>query len=431
VRLSSLFEYRKESYADATQEFYGLTALYPGRSTSVKSVYLEGQIPLVSARNRRRGIEALEVQLAARIDDYHVLGKTGFVLGGGQPVVSATNDTRSVNPTLAIRYQPLPSVAMRLSYGTGFVPPDAIQLAPAVTSTPITVSDPKRGGASTTLPVGSVIQGGNPDLDPEKSKSLSVGVVLTPQAVPGLRLSLDYTHLKKTDNIAVYPTGSQGIVNDEDLLPGRVERGPNLAGDLAGWAGPITRLDLTLFNIAKAEVDAFDLQFDFTRATSLGTFRLSTVATAQTHYKTKSLSGQPMFENVGFTFEKPQKYTGSAELGWERADWAAGWVTRYYHSYMTQDPAVPGTAGNIQLQGHGGLVPSQIYHDLYVTWRPGHATDMPSHLLEGVELQLGLRNIFDRTPPFDAFAYSLYGMFHSPLGDPLGRNYQLSLTKRF
>jgi iron complex outermembrane receptor protein len=432
IRIASLLEYRKEITDDARNEFFGLTALYPARRSSVSSFYVEAQIPLVSPRNRRRGFESLEVQLAGRADEYRTVGQTGFVIEGfDTPIVTARNETRSVNPMVAIRYRPLQDLTLRVSYGTGFVPPDASQLAPAVTPTVITVTDPKRGNTVATLPIGSQLQGGNPDLEPEESKSLSMGLVLTPRILPDLRLSLDYTRIRKTDNIATYPTGRQGIVNDEDLLPGRIVRGPNQPGDPAGWAGPIVLLNSTLFNVAEAEVEAFDLQLDYSFSTGFGTFSLTTVASAQPHYETRSLPGQPTLENVGYGFDRPQKFTGNAELRWQHAAWTAGWVARYYHSYVTENPAIagPATEAAIRLQGNGGVVPSQTYHDMYVAWRPGEV--FQQGLLSGTEVQLGLRNVFDEMPPFDASIFAIYGYHHSPLGNALGRSYQISLAKRF
>lgn len=432
LSLSTLLEYRSEKFADATSVTPGITFFFPGRSASATSLYMETKLPLVSEKNRRPGVEALEVQLAARADEYRTEGKTGFlIVGSDTPVVSARNQTRSVNPTVAIRYQPLKDLVIRTSYGTGFVPPTVGQLAPSISASPLTVIDPQRGNMPTTLEVGRVLQGGNPDLDPEESKSWSMGFVLTPRFAPGLRLSLDYTRIRKTDNIAFYPTGAQGLVDDEALFPERVQRGENLPDDPPGWAGPITLLDVSLLNIASAEVEAFDLQLDYAWTTDLGTLSFSTVATRQMHLRTTTLAGQPTLENVGMTYNNPQRFTGNAELKWQHQGWTAGWLARHYDAYLTTNPSVPGNAATIALQGNGGRIPSQTYHDLFVSWIPelsGHAV---SRVLAGTELQLGIRNVFDKTPPFDANVYNIFRTFHSPLGDPLGRSYQVAITKRF
>jgi outer membrane receptor protein involved in Fe transport len=389
-------------------------------------------VPLFSARNRRTGLEALELQIAARADRYRTNGSTGLIfLPSDEPVVRESNETSSVNPTFALRYEPVKDIAFRLSYGTGFVAPDVSQLASTITADPVTVVDPRRGNTTVTLPFGSVIQGGNADLKPEESKNLSAGFVLTPRFAPGLRFSVDYTRIEKTDNIAAYPTGIQGIVDDEALLPGRVQRGAGLPGDPAGWAGPITFLDTTLLNVAEARVEAFDFQLDYELPTRFGTFGFSTVATRQTHYETRAMSGQPTFENVGLTYFNPLGFSGTAEITWRQRAWSAGWMARYYDDYLTVDPNAVANAATIQLQGNGGRVPSQLYHDVFLSWSFDDAGLADGSLFSGTTVRFNVRNVFDEMPPFDAWFHSLYRGYRSPLGDSLGANWQLAVSKRF
>ena len=250
--------------------------------------------------------------------------------------------------------------------------------------------------------------------------------------MPNLRVSLDYTRIEKTDNIAAYPTGVQGIVNDEALHPDRIQRGPNLPGDPADWAGPIMLLDASLFNIAKAEVEAFDLQLDYNWPTQLGTFGFSTVATRQTHFRTQSLAGQPVLENVGVGFSNPLGFAGSAQLSWQHRSLRVGWLARYYDDYLTANPSLPANAAHIALQGNGGRVPRQHYHDFFVKWTPQPAGGgVVAQLLNETELQLGIRNVFDETPPLDAFLFNVLRTYYSQVGDAMGTTYQLSVTKRF
>lgn len=75
--------------------------------------------------------------------------------------------------------------------------------------------------------------------------------------------------------------------------------------------------------------------------------------------------------------------------------------------------------------------PSQTYHDLFVTWISELSGHTVSRALAGTELQLGICNVFDKTPPFDANVYNTFRTYHSPLGEPLGRSYQVAITKRF
>jgi iron complex outermembrane receptor protein len=432
VGATALLEYRTEEFSEMTTALPPMVLFVPGREASVASVYLETKIPLVSAKNALPGVRSLELQLAGRMDEYRTTGRTGFVIvGTDTPVVTARNETSSVNPTLALRWLPAEDLAVRLSYGTGFVAPDVGQLSPSLSLGESRFADPRRGGTTTVLPAGGALQGGNPNLGPEESESWSAGLVLTPRFVPGLRLSVDYTRIEKTNNIAGYPGGLQALLNDEAQFPDRIQRGPNLPGDPAGWAGPVTFLDTTLLNIASAEVEAFDFQLDYTFSTAIGTFAFNGIATRQTHYKTRALASLPEVENVGITYSSPQGFSGSGELSWQHRGWSAGWLARYYDDYFTVNPSLITSAANLTLQGNGGRVPSQMYHDVFVSWRPGFSGEGAARLLADTDWRLSVRNIFDKVPPFDANFYNIFRTYHSPLGDARGASWQLAVTKRF
>src|SRR3546814_11838455 len=75
------------------------------------------------------------------------------------------------------------------------------------------------------------------------------------------RASLDYTRLKKTDNITRLSEAQ--LLEFEELFPDRVQRGPNLPGDPAGWAGPVTYLDTSRINAASARMDTLDMQLRY------------------------------------------------------------------------------------------------------------------------------------------------------------------------
>ena len=432
VTLSSILEYRDEQFNEATTSLNGSTIFFPSRSQNVASVYGEIKIPLFSSKNAQAGFHALEMQLAGRFDRYQVNGATGFLPAGStDPVVRTRNETSTFSPTVAIRYQPIEGVILRASYGTGFVPPDVSQLAPTIYPAPLSVIDPLRGGATTVLPIGQILYLGNPNLTPEKSNSISLGLVLTPRFVGGLRISADYTRIRKTHNIAAYPTSIQGLVDDETLFPDRITRGPNLSGDPAGWPGPITAIDFTYFNISRAKVEALDVQLDYTRETPIGTFTLASVATWQLTYETEALAGQPVIDNVGLTYNNAQRFIGNAELRWSKGGWTAGWLARHYASYWTANPDAPSSAAALALQGNGGRVPAQTYHDFFVSWSLDSQNANAPAWLRGAEVQLSVRNVFDKLPPFDANFYNVFRTFHSPVGDARGATYQLSLTKRF
>ncbi|HEY0339822.1 MAG TPA: TonB-dependent receptor, partial [Steroidobacteraceae bacterium] len=164
ITFSALLEHRVEDLDSSyTVSSLGVTSLFPHRSQSVVSGYAELFVPLVSQLNRVPLVEELGLQLAGRHDDYTINGTNSAVAANGA-VVSATDRTRSTNPTVAVRYEPIRGVALRASYGTGFVAPNVTQLVSNTMPLNSLQTDPRRGNQSVTVPV---LFGGNPDLRPE------------------------------------------------------------------------------------------------------------------------------------------------------------------------------------------------------------------------------------------------------------------------
>lgn len=414
VMLSGLIERREETLAASESIGFGFTSLIPERSQSVNSAYLEARVPLISSS------QTLELQVAGRWDDYST--DSGFTQT--EPLVRTRNDISSTNPTLALRYQPLPDVALRASYGTGFLPPMVNQLVQVGPFGPydLSIRDPQRGNEPV---VASYLDGGNADLMPEESESWSAGLILTPRFLPDLRLSVDWTRIDKTDNIA--SPGFDGVVANESLFPARVTRGANLPGDLAGWPGPITQIDLSLMNISRARVEAYDIQVDYSIHTArAGTFDILAISTWQSGYQTQLLPSLPLLERVGIGSENPLKFKGNVGVTWRHRNLTFGWIGRYFHSYLTADPAGSVFEQNaVLLQGNGGRVPSQFYHDLFVQYRFG---DMP-RALRSTEVNLGIKNVLNTDPPFDANPFN--AQYYSYYGDPRLASFYLSLKVAF
>ncbi|MDB6170301.1 MAG: hypothetical protein JWM88_3165 [Verrucomicrobia bacterium] len=435
--VSGFFEHRDERIGDGSIYSGSVTNIVifnPSKSQSVDSAYVEFAIPVVVESTGTPFIKSLEFQLAARHDEYTTRGVTGIVINPtpSSIITRTKNRVRSTDPTVALKYVPVAGFALRASIGTGFLPPTVSQIVPSpANALPNPISDPKRGNTETTVAAGQITSGGNSDLKPETSHSVSVGLLLGKEA-SGLRLSLDYTNIKKDDAILSFPGGAQGIVNNENLFPTRVVRGPNLPGDLAGWSGPITAIDSTYLNVTTAEITAFDIQLGYTRAIS-ATQRvdLSCFATWQTHFKTQSFPGQPNIESVGFGTGNPLKFKANASLTWSSRSWTVVWSTRYFDSYRPYGPTDSPTqiALNIASQG-ASRVPRQIYHDLGISYRiPNTLFEKQRTLakLSPFEVTVGLKNVFGQKPTFDATSYA----FYSPYGDPRISTYYIAIKNRF
>lgn len=413
--LSGLLERREDRFREASyQGAGGLVMFYPDRSQTVDSAYLEATLPFVSEKNARAGLRQLDLQLSVRHDRYEQHGSTAAVTDPSAPILRVRAQSNSTNPTVGLRYSPVEDLMLRASYGTGFMPPAITQLTP---SAPMLVpyTDPHRGDEVATFPLTS---GGNPDLQPEESESWSVGAVFKPRFVPGLRVSLDYIRLNKTDGISTLQVPE--ILLLEDYLPGRVVRAPVEPGDPYD-VGRIISVDGTSMNLSTAEVEAVDLALDYERPLGdYGSLTLYALGSWQVHNLTRATEVAPLIERVGSGFSNPQKFKGNAGAIWRKDPWSVGWYTRYYGGYRALG------AG----QGGDRSVSSQIFHDLSVTYRTplqvgGRGL---ASWFSDVEYQLGILNVFDKAPAFDA---DILPFFYSLLGDPRLRSYELSVKVNF
>jgi outer membrane receptor protein involved in Fe transport len=348
--------------------------------------------------------------------------------------VHTTNELSSVDPTIGLRYRPVADVTLRVSYGTGFVAPAVGQLFKTPSASQISVIDPKQGNIPVTAQLSFL--GGNPDLRPEESESFSAGIIVTPRFLEGFRLSVDYTRIAKSDNIT-QPTSAQQIVDNEDVLPGRVVRGPDPTRPSCTGisATTICSIDVSAVNLATAEVEAYDVQLDYGLPTAThGRFDFFALATWQTHYRTQFAPLQPVVENVGIGFGNgvnPLKLKANAGLTWQYRAWTLGWTARYFHHYFVADPSSAADLTRITNQGNGGRVPSQTYHDLTASYSFGPSeagSGWTSRLLGNTEIRLAIDNVFNKQPPFDASNSTRY---YSPFGDPRLASYSLTLRKSF
>lgn len=199
--------YRKESLRDGS--FHNQKPNYPddtqyrkyyGQSQTIKSAYAEANIPLIGAANDVPGVRLLDAQLSVRTEDYSIGSGTAFqYVDGSAAAFIAQNlervrfdtDLESTNPTIGLRWQPVDSLMLRASYGTAFLPPTYGQLVPGNVSLVLSagvprttqVIDPRRGNELTTVEYTS---GGNPNLKPQESKNLNVGMIFEPTFLPAL-----------------------------------------------------------------------------------------------------------------------------------------------------------------------------------------------------------------------------------------------------
>jgi len=162
---------------------------YNAQSETIDSIYSELNVPLLAAKNHVWGANALELQIAGRVERYGVVSNSalGVVFPNNPsltalyaqffPILQSKTTYRSTNPTIGLKYQPVAELTLRGSYATAFLPPTFSQLLRNPISSTSMINDPKTG---TTYGI-STLGGGNPNLTPQSSTSWDVGIIWEPQ----------------------------------------------------------------------------------------------------------------------------------------------------------------------------------------------------------------------------------------------------------
>lgn len=404
---------------------FDLETIAPARQQIVNSMYAELRVPLVSDANRIQGIRLLELQVAGRFDDYKADSTNNIFIVGGVPDSSVDRKTNRFNsfvPTFGVRLSPISDLMFRASYAEGFLPPSLTQLVPgADTVFPggfPDLLDPRRGNAPIATPV-TLLTGGNPDLDPETSESRSLGVVLTPRFVPGLRLSIDWTKINKKNNIDVLGA-TQLALDNELLIPGLITRGPTQNDGFN--VGPVTVINGRALNFARASVVAYDWALDYTVNTEqFGTFIFGSGATQQIHNQTQTTPLSDILE-MAEQYSTP-RWLANATLTWKLRGTTLGWTTRYLGSYFyLPDHSLEPNEARAE-------APSAVYHDFFASYQFKSLEQASMHsVLDEAIVSFGIKDIFNTAPRVDVTR----GVYTFDMrADPRQRSYYLSFRKPF
>ena len=394
-------EFRNEKLdiapGDANRQFlvlgFGAAGVPISATRKVASTYAELNAPL---------LKGLEADIAVRYDKYQGVGST-------------------VNPKASLRWQPVDTVLMRASVGSGFRAPTLVdQYSPEARGITSNGSrDLVRCPQGTTGQLDCSTQfvtigGGNSALQPEKSKSATLGLLFEP--TKNYSIGIDYFLTEVTD---VIRTGlsTATILADPIKYASYIRRGPP-DGNPSG-VGPIIGIDQSLTNLGKTIVSGIDVDLKgrvLVTSEDRVTGRLN--GTYLLKYDQRNLDGSytsainsPAAIGIGVAI----RWRHTASVTWENGPWAAT------------------LAQNFQ----GG------YHDLRTSLQPATVTPRGVGTYEtydaqlsftgfkSVRLTLGLKNILDRDPPYTNYGAGFVGGYDLSYTDVRGRFAYLTATYAF
>jgi outer membrane receptor protein involved in Fe transport len=402
VGLAAGYEWRKE-FSSSTPDALTQAGLNAGNATpptmgefSVKEVFVETRIPLLKDAPFAKNLGFLG---AYRAGDYSTVGRTNSWNAGFEwvPVTDvklrATHAISTRAPNINELYQP-PSQ----DFPSGISDP-CVGVTATSTGTYDTACRAAPGVNANIAANGkftlnqSDIQGisgynrGNPLLSPEKGKSSTIGIVLTPRSIPMLNkftFTADFFKIDIADAIVSTPrqfalTSCYGGGNP--ALCSFITRRPAAVG--ANSAGSLEFIDTAVSNSGGKGTKGIDVTLSW--ADKLGPGRLVARA-AYTHVKDGydiPLPGEPADPFAGEIGAAKNK--GSVTLGYK---WGA--------FNLSSNTTIIGKSSldnkfleNFNLPPNSITVGKKVYNDFQLSYEA----------LKQVELYAGIDNAFDVKPP--------------------------------
>lgn len=312
------------------------------------------------------------------------------------------------------------SIRLRGTYGTGFRIPNVPELFGGVTEGNLTTTDPCSGYLTSGNAVliancqasgvpagytqlGTTIlttTGGNRDLQPESSKSWTIGTVVTPRGlIPGLSLTADWFDIDIKDAIRTIPGSTKLAVcyasaNLSSAFCDDFTRSP--------LTGEVTFLSAQSINTGREKMSGLDLGLVYSHDIGGVAVSLDLNATWLNEYVVEPFAGGDPIYFAGFIGGGNggyPKWRGYGVLTAEKNGISATWSTQW----IGKATDFNASEGDI-----GYRTPDIFYHNAQVAFLVDERT----------RFQLGVDNLFDRSAPFiqsftdantDTMTYDLLG----------------------
>jgi len=341
--------------------------------------------------------KTLELNTSARHDNYSDFGGA---------------DTYKANA----RWKASNIAVVRASLGTGFRAPSLTSLwTPQTTGTSAQFTDPKF--PNMTSQQVQEVSGGNPNLQPEKSKQKSIGLVLTP--VKNLTIGIDAWNIEidgKITSASAQETVSRFRSGDA-AYAGLVTLNPA--------TGMVDQVKSVFANIGTASYSGIDLNAAYKMNLESGTLGLSMYGTYMNKADETSPSGT-VSRKVGTMVESNGDPVIGADSGgvivkwkhllsvsYETGPWRYTLGQNFYTGYRT---------GDRQLDGEPNYVPNQTTYNAQVSYSG----------VKNLKLTLGVKNLFDKNPPIYVPASNQFASgYDISMYDPRARFVYLSANYKF
>ncbi|MGZ9075190.1 MAG: TonB-dependent receptor domain-containing protein, partial [Burkholderiaceae bacterium] len=289
------------------------------------------------------------------------------------------------------------------SWGRGFRAPSLPEISPSIATFFTAVNDPLFPLNPPTNVSGSFA--GNPNLQPEKSRSTTAGIVWEPSNA--FSLGVDYYEITWS-NIVVGDC-CQDIVDTND--PTRVIRDPQ--------TNQIVTVFGNYLNLPRTETKGFDFDTRYVARTTFGRFTGRLNATYVAKFEE---DGVEYVGTNGGTNTYP-RWKGYISLDWDQGPWAVTGRVNYIHHYYQQllaasffTPQDP----RFQNGTYPEKVPSYTTLDLYARY----------NITTNLSVNGAILNVTDEVPPYDP-GFDPTGLYDFSQYDVRGIQFRIGVNYKF
>jgi len=436
---------------------------------NLKEFYAELSVPLLTDVAYAK---SLELSLSSRYSDYSTFGDT-------------------TNNSYKLTYRPVDELMLRASFNEGFRAPSISELYQGQNDSRPTAADPCRtnavaspyfttpgvaarcaaaGLSSTFTQNDAQVRakiGGNPNLQPETSESISTGFVYSPEWVDGLGISMDWYRIEIANAISGY--GAQALLNrcyvqGIDSSCALITR--DFTGTLNGNIGEISNIISLNQNFKGGfHVEGIDMNVDYRFVTDIGTWRANwdSAYTIYDGQLGKLSRGDLTLDEAiaggnaagrlaagasggGTSFRLKSNLT----LSWSKDDWRASITAQYLSKQTEECNAIVGIANSLGRPELRNLCSGPDVTRTEFSFQPGTLNIIgtpdrpyainelkPTVYFDGQvgytapwegDIVVGVRNLLDKEPPL---AYSAFANTFDPNYRTPGRFFYVSYTQKF
>ncbi|MEN3157165.1 TonB-dependent receptor [Alkalimonas sp. NCh-2] len=334
-------EYRKEDglFVPDAMAQAGMTSTLAAGATGgeydLKEFYAELNVPILADMD---GAKELSVSLATRYSDYSTFGDT-------------------TNSKVGIKWRPVDSLLVRATWSEGFRAPTISNLYGGGSQSFVTgFIDPcdsvygvARGSnrclqdvpadfrqlqqgfvptegpsAQTPVPFNS---GSNPLLQPETSKTKTVGIVYSPEFLENLNVIVDWWSITIEDTMV---TDSANQILDDCYVGLEEARCAMFKRDPSTFI--VTDLTFGLRNAGFTKTDGYDVGLNYRHETSFGVFSTKWNTTYVNKYLSKSTNDPEARLTPSVGYGSTFRVRSTLGINWSLGDFSANWNVRYFSS---------------------------------------------------------------------------------------------------